>query len=366
MSLIGRFLATSRPWLRPKSINNYYYRINGSRRLLSSFYNDNDYRNRAPPRARRDLYEEDQPEPEEDYNYEESSPFKAWLHRHRKSLIRVGAFGGAAGSFYIYHLEEAPITRRRRFMNMSPKQETYLADASFEQIMQEYKHALLPPNHSLVRYVEKVAEKIVAAVEDRFPDQRNAQWQVFIINAPTANAFVLPGGQIFVFRGLLSVAENEAGLATILCHEIAHKLARHSAEKMSYYQFFNLAALIGRFVLTGEIGTSPIEGIMRDLLLFLPFSRKCETEADYIGLLLMAKACYDPRESVNLWRRMQEYADRQSEQGARSGVVQPPTFLSTHPSNTKRIEKLQEWMPEAVRVYEESGCLDMRRFWSLM
>lgn len=274
-----------------------------------------------------------------------------WLHDNRRPLMRAAAVAALAGGYYWYHLEPAPITGRRRFMGLSSSQEGQLAKASFHQIISQYQHAILPSSHPAARHVERVAQRILDALPPDLipPDTR---WRVFVIESPeTANAFVLPGGEIFVFTGLLPVAQSEAGLATILGHEIAHQLARHGAEKLAFYQFFSIASRIVQFMLTGDLHGLPFGSLLQNLLLYLPFSRKCETEADYIGVLLMAKACYDPHEAIGLWERMHRHS-----QGR-----EPPAFLSTHPSSVHRTERMREWMPKAMAEYENAACQDTDR-----
>lgn len=231
-------------------------------------------------------------------------------------------------------------------MQISPEQEQILAQISLQEITKQYGKDILPPNHPASRYVKKVAQRIIEALPPGLvPD--DTKWSVHVINAPIANAFVLPGGEIFVFTGLLPIAGSEDGLAAVLGHEIAHKVARHVAEKMSFYQFASIALGLFQVLLTGDLHI-PFSGIVKDLLVFLPFSRKCEIEADYIGLLLMAQACYDPAEAVQVWRRME----------AQENGPKPPAFLSTHPGHRQRIEKMREWLPEARRRYEEKGCYE--------
>ena len=129
-------------------------------------------------------------------------------------------------------------------------------------------------------------------------------------------------------------------------------MARHGAEKISFYQFLSVASFLVKLFITGGQGEIPMEGLVRELFLFLPFSRKCEQEADYIGLLLMARACYDPREAIGMWERM----------GRKEKGVSVPAFLSTHPSHQNRIEKISEWLPEAERIYYEEGhCAGLAR-----
>lgn len=234
-------------------------------------------------------------------------------------------------------------------MSMSEAQENQLAEMSLHQVLEQYRGSILPRNHPTVRHVERVARRILGTLEPALVNT-GTRWRVFVVDAPTANAFVLPSGDIFVFTGLLPIANSEAGLAAIIGHEVAHKLARHGAEKMSFYHFFSLASTLVQIFITGgtDWGVGPLSSILQNLFLFLPFSRKCEVEADYIGLLLMARACYDPREAVGVWERMQK-----SGQGREA-----PAFISTHPSHEHRIEKIQTWLAEAQRVYEDAGCTD--------
>jgi Zn-dependent protease with chaperone function len=156
------------------------------------------------------------------------------------------------------------------------------------------------------------------------------------------NAFVLPGGKIFVFTGILRVTADEHGLAAVLGHEIAHQYARHTAEKASLFQLaFMLKFLLAFFVDTSFL----FNPLLVQLGVNLPFSRKCETEADYLGLMLMAQACYDPREAVQFWERMSAAKEGQ-------GVE----WASTHPIPRNRIAKIKEWMPQAINRYHLSNC----------
>ena len=193
--------------------------------------------------------------------------------------------------------------------------------------------------------VERVAKRVTAAArQSRYADAANRfQWEVVVIDDDaTLNAFALPGGKIANYTGIFRVTRNDAGLAAIIGHEVVHALARHSAERMSQ-------AIVAGLVLTGSqvAGASPdvmqALGVGAQIGLILPYGRAHESEADYIGLLLAAQAGYDPREAVRVWERM-----------SREGGSQPPEFLSTHPSHGTRIAQLKEWMPEALRVYQQA------------
>ena len=235
-------------------------------------------------------------------------------------------------------------------MAISEHQEQWISEQSFQQVIRQYRGAILPSTHPAVRHAERIARRIISALDSGLVSN-DTKWRIFVIDSPTANAFVLPSGDIFVFTGIFPMAQTEAGLAAILGHEIAHKIARHGAEKMSFYQFFSLASTLLQIFVTGEL-SSPLSGILQNLFLFLPFSRKCEREADRMGLMLMAKACYDPREAIGLWERMQKM----------SGGKEVSAFMSTHPSHYDRIESIKEWLEEADRIYEAAGCHEQRGF----
>jgi predicted Zn-dependent protease len=159
---------------------------------------------------------------------------------------------------------------------------------------------------------------------------------------------VIPGGKVFVYTGMLPIAKNDDGLAAILGHEIAHNLAKHQAEKMSQmvlleplrWAFISLDWALGGIAISQVLGSFALDlGLMR------PASRKQESEADYIGLMMMAKSCYDPMEAVHVWERMEAY-NQQS----------VPEYLSTHPSNQNRIANMKKWLNVADKAREESGC----------
>ncbi len=186
-------------------------------------------------------------------------------------------------------------------------------------------------------YVQCVVEKVVMAM----PEGRVADWEVTVFADDQANAFALPGGKIGVYTGLLDVAENQDQLATVIAHEVAHVLARHSNERVST----TYATQTGLQVVQIAGGTSsPARNQLYGLLglgaqvgVLLPFSRAQESEADLMGLDLMAQAGFDPRESVRLWENMAE-----------SGGARPPEFLSTHPSGETRMRDLNERMRYAM------------------
>ncbi|KAJ2036812.1 metalloendopeptidase [Coemansia sp. S155-1] len=188
------------------------------------------------------------------------------------------------------------------------------------------------------RDVRKVAKRLIDAT-----DTEN-DWEVHVIYAPDEkNAFVLPGGKIFVFSGLLSVTQDDDGLATVLSHEIAHQLANHSAEKLSQANLLGFLYLVASFFVDPNF--LQFGRAMSTLLLELPNSRQCEQEADQLGLYLMAKACYDPEQAVSLWQRMKA-----------AELSSPPQFLNTHPSTDSRIENIRALLPQANMKRETANC----------
>jgi predicted Zn-dependent protease len=201
--------------------------------------------------------------------------------------------------------------------------------------------------------VKRVAARIVeAAKRSKYAEMaQQFQWEVTVIkDDKTANAFALPGGKMAVYTGIFPMAKTEAGLAAVMGHEVVHALARHGAERMSQGQLTNTVLQVAGAAI-GLSGGSPMLGqatmaalgVGAQVGVLLPFSRKHESEADYVGLLLAADAGYDPRESVALWERM----------GQASGGGGQSEFLSTHPSHDTRIDQLKEWMPEAMAIYQK-------------
>ncbi len=245
-----------------------------------------------------------------------------------------------------------PYTQRSQLLMLSQSYENQLGAQAYQQVLQDPKIKMSQDPRE-VDPVNRVAARIIeVAKRSKYAETaKEFEWEVSVIkDDKTMNAFALPGGKIAVYTGIFPVAKNEAGLAAIMGHEVTHALARHGAERMSQ-------GLIAQITLTGAdialagggAGAGTREAVMQALGLgaqmgvILPFSRKHESEADYIGLLFAAQAGYDPREAVRVWERM----------GA-AGGEQPPEYLSTHPSHQTRITQLNEWMPEALGYLERA------------
>lgn len=214
---------------------------------------------------------------------------------------------------------------------------------SFEQIKKDTPES---SNANVRAYVQCIANAIIPQLKE---DNNPAQWEVRVFADDQANAFALPGNKIGVYEGLLKYAVNQDQVATVMGHELAHVIAEHGNERVSD----QLAAQAGLTIAAIALGTSELSDSNKGLVMaglgigvqygvILPFSRTHESEADLIGLDLMASSGFDPRESVKLWQNM-----------AKSGG-QPPEFLSTHPSSATRIKDLNARMPRALDAYNKA------------
>ena len=192
--------------------------------------------------------------------------------------------------------------------------------------------------------VQCVADKIVAGAEASYPElDFPERWEVVLFEDPSPNAFALPGGRIGVHTGLLQVAETPAQLAAVMGHEVAHVLADHGNERLTQQLGIKAVLLVVGLLGEGEFGNQQLMqalGVGAQLGISLPFSRTHEEEADLMGLEVMARAGFDPQQSVALWQNM-----------AAAGDGQPPEFLSTHPAHESRIRALQGALEEANATY---------------
>ncbi|MEZ6067322.1 MAG: M48 family metalloprotease [Planctomycetaceae bacterium] len=231
-----------------------------------------------------------------------------------------------------------PVTGRAQLNALSEAQERQLGEESWRQILAEQP---LSTDAESIAIVERVGQRIAAA-----SGRTDYDWEFKVIKSPQRNAFALPGGKVAVYEGLLPYCENEAGLAVVMSHEVAHVLARHSGERMTQEG----AAEVSKGILRRATSDrSPADqdrwlgafGVASRYGVLLPYSRHHEAEADSIGLTLMAKAGYDPREAPRFWQRFS---------AAKS--AQTPELLSTHPSDASRTQNLNRLLPQAVAIYD--------------
>jgi len=235
----------------------------------------------------------------------------------------------------------APYTQRSQLMLISSGEENQLGAQAFQQVLSKEKISRDPV---LQAVVDRIGWRIANAASR--PD---FEWQFVIIDNPKmANAFALPGGKVAVYTGMFPVARTEGGLAAVMAHEVAHVLARHGGERLSQGLLAQMGAVAVQVGMAGR-DAGVVQGVMvayglgANVGVLLPYGRLQESEADRIGLIIMAQAGYDPREAVELWQRMAQQ-DRQA----------PPEFLSTHPSAGTRIQDLQRLMPNALTYYRPS------------
>lgn len=230
-----------------------------------------------------------------------------------------------------------PMTDRKQVIFISSEEEIAMGEEAFREVLSK---ATLSTNKEQIEMVERVGKRLSEQIDGDF------NWEFALIESDQINAFCLPGGKVGIYTGILKITENEDGLAVVMGHEIAHAIARHGAERMSQNMILGLGALV-LGVSTGSGDRAKYlaaYGIGSTLIVALPYSRKHEYEADYMGLIIMAKAGYDPNETVNFWQRMSE-----KKGGAGSSLSE---FLSTHPADDNRIEKLEAYMPEAMNYYK--------------
>jgi predicted Zn-dependent protease len=271
-------------------------------------------------------------------------------------MSRAAALAGLLLSPMVFAAcETNPYTGRSQFLMTSVSQEMQMGAQAYDQVKSDPKMKQSEDPRE-IEPVKRVAARIVeAAKRSKYADMaKQFDWEVTVIkDDKTANAFALPGGKMAVYTGIFPMAKTEAGLAAVMGHEVVHALARHGAERMSQGQAANvgiqvLGAAAGMGTGNAALGQATMAalGVGAQVGVLLPFSRKHESEADYIGILLAADAGYDPRESVALWERMAE-----------SGGGAPAEFMSTHPSHGTRIDQLKQWMPEAVAIYKSKQAV---------
>ena len=233
--------------------------------------------------------------------------------------------------------QKTPVTHRTEHVGLSDEQQTQLGNQQYEKTLEQDRADIISSGAGLAQ-VQRVAKRI-EAVAGR--DKPAFEWKVTLLRKDEANAYCLPGGKIVVYTGILPLTGNDAALATVLGHEVAHATAEHSAERIEADHLTKIAAAI----VAGGVAFTPRQYLRVAALLgtagSLPFSRKQESEADHIGLVYMARAGYDPHEAVAFWERMQR-ASRGKE---------PPEFASDHPSDQHRIERITGWLPEAEAAY---------------
>lgn len=240
-----------------------------------------------------------------------------------------------------------PGTGRTQLNLMTSTQEISLGAQSYKQILRGEK---IIESGEDAEMVKNIGEKIAVSAQELFPtsNAKKFRWEFKLVdNQEIINAWALPGGKVAVYTGLLNITRDEDSLAIVIGHEAAHAIARHGAERMSQSLILELG-LLGASISLSDLEPNERDftiaalGVGATLGISLPFSRSHESEADYMGLLIAANAGYNPGAALGVWERMKQEGQ------------QSPEWLSTHPYPETRITNLQSWMPEAMKLYQNT------------
>ncbi len=265
-------------------------------------------------------------------------------------MRRIKHFAGLFTVCVILGCATVPITGRSQFSIIPAVQMISMSTDSFNKLIQESK---LSADQDKIKMVERVGERVARATEEflwemgRGSDIKNFDWEFKLIqDDENVNAFAMPGGKVGVYTGILRVAQDEAGLATVMAHEIGHVIANHGGERMSQLLLVQLGGVTLNAALKNETEKTRYwwliaYGAGTTLGYVLPYSRLQESESDRIGLILMARAGYDPSAAVAFWERMNQ-----------ESKARMPQFLSTHPAPSTRIAEIQKRIPEAKVYYK--------------
>jgi predicted Zn-dependent protease len=264
--------------------------------------------------------------------------------------LQTGLFAFLLAALLSQSCSLVPLTGRRQLSLVSDADMFSTSFVQYDQFMKENK---LSTNTQQTNMVKGIGRRIQNAVTTYFAQHNMAQdlngfaWEFNLIESKEVNAWCMPGGKVVVYSGILPVTQNETGLAVVMGHEIAHAVAKHSNERMSQALLTQLggqtlaAALQQKPEQTQQLWMS-VFGAGVQLGAALPYSRLQESEADRLGLIFMAMAGYDPNGAIAFWQRM-----------AQNAGAAPPEFLSTHPSDSNRIQKIKSEIPEAMKYYKK-------------
>ncbi len=265
-------------------------------------------------------------------------------------------FAGYAAYYWFSNRTTDPMTGEKVVIDrsLSAEDEKQLGLQAYQEILQQERP--VDPNSAVAKQIREIAQRLVAKVDvvetalaaehGQQPQHfsRTFEWEVNVIQSDQANAFCLPGGKMAVYTGLVPVAQNADAMAAVMGHEIAHALLRHGAQRMAQQRLAQLGQVAGA-VSGMDAQTQQMVMSAYGYGMMLPYARAHETQADEVGLMLAAAACFNPQEAIPLWERM----------SAASGGQAPPEFASTHPNPGTRIANLQALMPKAME-YRAKYC----------
>lgn len=263
----------------------------------------------------------------------------------KKSILAIAVF------LAVVSCKTNPFTGKST-LNFYPNSQMFpMAFAQYDQFLEENN---VVTGTSDAQMITRVGQRIASAAErwldaNGYPGYlKDYQWEYKLVKDETVNAWCMPGGKIVFYTGILPITQNETGVAVVMGHEVAHALADHGAQRMSAGMVQQIGAVAGNIAIQDPEKRNMFNqayGLGSQVGVMLPFSRGHETEADRIGLQIMAIAGYNPDEAAKLWQRMK----------ANSGGQAPPEFLSTHPSNDTRISNLTAWAPAAKQEARKFG-----------
>lgn len=273
-------------------------------------------------------------------------------------------FAGYAAWQWFGSARVDPYTGEKAHYGTTAEEEVQLGAQAFQQVLGDAsaQGALLPPDAQASQEIREIAQRLVQRVpqvtaalaaqhgQQTPTDHQGFQWDVAVIQSDQVNAFCLPGGKMAVYTGLIPVAQNRDAMAVVMGHEIAHALLRHGSQRMAQQKLVQMGQVAAGMAV-GGMDPQQQQAVMAALGagaqygFILPYGRNHETQADKVGLMLAAAACYNPQEAIPLWQRMSELG----------GGERPPEFASTHPDPANRIQVLQSLMPQAEQ-YRQQFC----------
>ena len=268
---------------------------------------------------------------------------------NRRKFLEL--FGCCTCGLIISSCTTVPITERKQLRLLPESSINRQAAQLYERVKNKVE---LSDDKKQLAEIKEIGSRIEESVSAYFNSigvkdpTYNFQWEYILVkNDKIKNAWCMPGGKIAVYTGILKITQNKHGLAAVMGHEIAHAVAKHSIERASRALVFNIGTTALDIFTGGAISNAQrttgvdVAGMLRTFGIDNPFGRKQESEADYLGLIFSSLAGYDIRESVEIWKRMQEAYKGQ----------EPPEWMSTHPSSQNRIQSLRNWIPEIIIKY---------------
>ena len=272
-------------------------------------------------------------------------------YRYMNRRKFLGYFGCGCCGLLLNQCTTVPITERKQLSLIPEATLNRQAAQIYEQVKSKEK---MSSDLNQLNEIKEIGHRIEESVSEYFyqngiPDPTaNFQWEYILVeNKKIKNAWCMPGGKIAVYTGILEVTKNKHGLSSVMGHEIAHAVAKHSIERASRSMILNVGTQIADIATGGKLSQASratgvnVAGMLAQFGINNPFNRKQESEADYLGLIFSSLAGYDIRETINIWNRMKK---------ANKGK-EPPEWMSTHPSTTRRIEQISIWIPEILMKY---------------